>query len=82
MLMVATLQGGGSFRVSDRRPLFELPEGFIGGVLRIPFDVAPDDRRFIMQRTVDPGVAAATPVMVLIENWGQEVKATVRAHRR
>jgi hypothetical protein len=55
MLMVATLQGGGSFQVSDRHHLFELPDGFIGGALRFPFDVAPDDRRFIMQRTVDPG---------------------------
>ncbi|MDP2957572.1 MAG: hypothetical protein Q8N53_14195 [Longimicrobiales bacterium] len=64
--------------MSDRRPLFELPDGFIADATGFPFDITPDDQRFIMQRLV----AGVTPRMVLIENWGEEVKARVRGQRR
>ncbi len=82
VLMVATIQGGGSFGVSNRRPLFELPDSFIVGPLAFPFDVAPDDQRFIMQRTASSGGVAVVPPLVLVENWGAEVKERVRAQRR
>jgi hypothetical protein len=50
----------------------------MAGTVGFPFDVTPDDQRFIMMRTVAP----APPRMVLIENWGEEVKERVRAQRR
>ncbi|NJD18270.1 MAG: hypothetical protein FIA95_03175, partial [Gemmatimonadetes bacterium] len=74
VLMVAAAQGGASFQVSDRRALFKLPDGFTTAPLIFPFDVSPDDQRFIMQRALDLGDAAMMPRMVLIENWGEEVK--------
>ncbi|NJD18786.1 MAG: hypothetical protein FIA95_05820 [Gemmatimonadetes bacterium] len=82
VLMAATIQAGASFQVSGRRALFEIPDGFIFDAFGFPFDISPDDQRFIMQRTMDSGGGAVVPRMVLIENWGEEVKEKVRAQRR
>jgi eukaryotic-like serine/threonine-protein kinase len=41
-----------------------------------PFDIAPDDRRFIMTRQVK-AAEALTPTFLLVENWFEEVKARV-----
>jgi len=82
VLMAARVQGGASFQVAERRALFDLPDGVIAGPTVFPFDVAPDDQRFIMQRLVTTGEAAPRPPMVLIENWAEEVKEKVRAQGR
>jgi tRNA A-37 threonylcarbamoyl transferase component Bud32 len=82
VVMVATVEGGDGFQVSDRRALFKLPDGFTTGPLMYPFDVAPDDQRFIMQREVTTSGSAAWLPMVLIENWAEEVKERVRGQRR
>ncbi|HMU62678.1 MAG TPA: protein kinase, partial [Gemmatimonadales bacterium] len=41
-----------------------------------PFDISPDDKRFLMSRLVSAG-AAQTPTFLLVENWFEEVKAKV-----
>jgi Tol biopolymer transport system component len=82
VMMVAGVEAGAGFRVSGRRDLFKVPAGFYFNDVDFSFDVTPDDQRFIMQRAVAATEAAVTPPMVLIENWGEEVKARVRAQRR
>jgi len=44
-----------------------------------PFDISPDDKRFIMSREVTAG-AAEQPTFLLVENWFNEVKAKVRGN--
>jgi len=39
-----------------------------------PFDISPDDRRFLMLRRVDM-VKAEAPTFLLVENWFEELKA-------
>jgi Tol biopolymer transport system component len=82
VMMAAAVQTAGGFRVVERRALFAMPDGVRLSPFDFSFDVAPDDQRFIMQRLVSSGEAAAPPPMVLIENWAEEVKERVRAQRR
>lgn len=81
-MMAATVEGGETFRVTERRALFSLPIDVFAGWVGYPFDVTPDGQRFIMMRSVGPDEAPVTPPMVLVENWGEEVKEKMRAQRR
>jgi hypothetical protein len=81
-MMAATVEVGETFRVTERRALFLLPRDVDVDPLGMDFDVTADDQRFIMMRTVGPDEAPVTPPMVLVENWGQEVKERMRAQRR
>jgi eukaryotic-like serine/threonine-protein kinase len=81
-MMVATVDPGETFRVTERRALFSIPPEVMVATLGRDFDVTPDDQRFIMMRSVGPDEAPATSPMVLVENWGEEVKEKMRTQRR
>jgi hypothetical protein len=68
--------------VTERRALFSIPPEVMVATLGRDFDVTPDDQRFIMMRSVGPDEAPATSPMVLVENWGEEVKEKMRTQRR
>lgn len=43
-----------------------------------PFDVSPDDRRFIMVRVQQGDRRGPAPRLILIENWFEELKQKVQ----
>jgi hypothetical protein len=62
---------GPTFAVGERRVLFPASAYDFSGSYPL-YDVAPDDRRFLMVRGVSPeGETEA----ILIQNWFQELKA-------
>ncbi len=76
-----------SFRVTERIPLFTVPEGFIGrggtdAFVTGEYDVGPDGR-FLMMRPVgsgapdDEGDPSARPTVELVLNWFKELRARV-----
>jgi len=70
-LIAVTIQPGPTFTFSGQRVLFSASAySFVGGYPT--FDVAPDDRRFVMIRSVAP---SAETELVLIQNWAEELKA-------
>jgi Tol biopolymer transport system component len=75
-MMVATVETEDGLRVRERRVLFGLPPGFSLSPLSTPYDVSPDDQRFIMVRTLSSGSVERAP-LILVENWLQEVEARV-----
>jgi serine/threonine-protein kinase len=81
-MMAASVEMGETFRVTERRALFSLPPDVEVNALGMDFDLPPDDQRFIMMRSMGPDEAPVTPPMVLVENWGEEVKARMKAQRR
>jgi len=74
--MVTTqIRPGSAFAVGETRILFPASSYTLAGNYPL-YDVAPDDRRFLMVR----GVAGATETeLILTENWFEELKA--RAQR-
>ncbi|MGD2068656.1 MAG: protein kinase [Gemmatimonadota bacterium] len=77
-LIAASVETEGGFRVTERRTLFRIPDDIGLQSLHFPFDVSPDDRRFMMERTIVGTEAGGRPPLVLVENWIEEVKARVR----
>jgi len=76
-MMVAPMPAGPT-RLGARTKLFKLgndvylsPQEYY-----TPFDISPDDRRFIMARQVTPPDAKQAS-FILVENWFDEVKAKV-----
>ncbi len=75
-MTVAAVETEDGFRVRERRVLFGLPPGFSFSSLTTPYDLSPDDQRFIMVRTVGSGSVERAP-LILVENWLAEVEAAV-----
>ncbi len=67
--------GGVSPGLGERRKLFQLPNDLYLGQPEhyTPFDISPDDQRFIMMRTRLPAVRGRS-TFVLVENWFEEVR--------
>ena len=74
-MMVADVSDGQGFQVTARRPLFPLVPELFGSVNYTPWDISPDDRRFIMVRSLAGGQAGASSQVVLVTNWIQEMRA-------
>jgi serine/threonine-protein kinase len=69
-LVDVTVQPGATFTVSGQKVLFPAASySFVGGYAT--YDVAPDDRRFVMIRSVAP---SAETELVLVQNWAEELK--------
>ena len=69
-LIAVTIQPGPTFTFSGQKVLFSAANySFAGGYPT--YDVAPDDRRFVMIRSVAP---SAETELVLIQNWAEELK--------
>jgi serine/threonine-protein kinase len=75
MVSVA-VQTGRTFEVGERRVLFTLGPGYVLSRLTTPFDISPDDQRFVMVRDVQAERPERTP-LILVENWFEEVKEHV-----
>jgi len=69
--MVSTeIRPGPAFAVGETRTLFPAGNFTLAGNFAL-YDVAPDDKRFLMVQ----GVAAAETELILTENWFEELKA-------
>lgn len=68
-LMVAEVEGDGSFRVTRRVMLFPL-RGFLLGLGRALYTVSPDDRMFYMLRRSAPSPVAR---IMLVQNFLESV---------
>lgn len=72
--MVVTVQPGSTFTPGTPRALFSL-SGFRAARNRPQYDVAPDDRRFLMVRDFED---ESGEDLVYVENWFPELKAKVK----
>ena len=69
---------GATFVLGDQRVLFQAPSpAFVRATNHQQWDVAPDDRRFVMLRRIGlSGGANADPLTVIqVDNWLTELKA-------
>ncbi|MDH5284073.1 MAG: serine/threonine-protein kinase [Gemmatimonadota bacterium] len=78
-MVAVAVPAQGPSQLGARQVLFRLPEG---AYLRdqeyyTPFDITPDDRRFIMARLVRAGSTEAAS-FIIVENWFDEVRAKLR----
>jgi Tol biopolymer transport system component len=76
-LMAVEVAPGSAFQAGTPRPLFPLA-GYRSARNRQQYDVAPDDRHFVMIR--DPRDEAGAAV-VYVDGWFEEFEAKVRAKR-
>jgi serine/threonine-protein kinase len=73
-LMTVDLVPGATFAAGTPRPLFPLT-GYRSAWNRQQYDIAPDDRRFLMIREAD---ASGPGTVVYVENWLPELRAKLR----
>jgi len=66
----------GPSQLGARATLFRLPDGVYlsDAEYYAPFDITPDNQRFIMARWAQAEDAGAAS-FILVENWFEEVKA-------
>jgi serine/threonine-protein kinase len=78
-MVVAPAQGGATPQFGARRILFNLGDDLYltSSERYTPFDLMPDDQRFIMARVVRRAEATER-TFVLVENWFEELKAKVK----
>jgi hypothetical protein len=78
-MVVAPVQGGTTLQLGARRILFNLGDDLYltGSEHYTPFDLSPDDKRFIMARVVRRA-ADRERTFVLVENWFEELGAKVK----
>ena len=70
-MVAVTVRPGTTFTVTGQKVLFPAASySFAGGYPT--YDVAPDDSRFVMIRSVAP---SAETELVLVQNWAEELKA-------
>jgi serine/threonine-protein kinase len=77
-MMVVDVETSPSFRAGAPRMLFEGdPDWASGDISGTTYDVAPDDQRFVMARAAGSGEEAPKPVVVLVNNFVEELKARI-----
>lgn len=77
MMIAAQIGAGPTFTVSDRKTLFKVGSEYLSAAKYTPWDISPDDKRFIMVR--NRGVQQGTMApLVLVEHWVEELKAKTR----
>jgi hypothetical protein len=79
-MMVAPVPAAGPSQLGARVKLFTLGNAIYLGPQEYytPFDISPDDRRFIMARQVTPPDSVKSS-FILVENWLDELKGKVGA---
>jgi serine/threonine-protein kinase len=77
-IMLAPLAAGPGFVVADRRALFKLGPEYVTSANYTPWDVAPDDQRFLMVRSMTTGQSQQNSSLILVTHWFEEVKAKTR----
>ncbi len=68
--------GSGEFAVDERLTLFSV-DGYSLSANYTPFDIDSADERFLMVRRAGSGDDALPSVMILVENWHEELKEKV-----
>ena len=82
-LMVVPIAPGPGFAPGEARRLFSLaPSGIVGSVFVPFYDLAPDDKRFLMVRLATVSQTAGAGQLVVVDNWDEEIKAKLRAGKR
>jgi hypothetical protein len=78
-MVVTPVQGGATLQLGTRRILFNLGDDLYltASEHYTPFDLSPDDQRFLMARVVRRAADRAR-AFVLVENWFEELKARVK----
>jgi hypothetical protein len=69
-MVAVTVQPGSTFTATGQKVLFSAASFSFAGTYPT-YDVAPDDRRFVMIRSVAPSVETE---LVLVQNWAEELK--------
>ncbi|GMV05967.1 MAG: hypothetical protein AMXMBFR53_22440 [Gemmatimonadota bacterium] len=77
-MVAARVRTEDGVRVVARSALFRIPDDVDVGTVMTPYDVTPDDQRFIMARRM-PGAEAR---LLLIENFAEEVKRALAGRDR
>ena len=82
-MVVTSVAGGASPDLGERRVLFSLPADlYLGNPEHYtPFDISPDDQRFIMARQARPSTPGRPGTFVLVENWFEELKTRMGTSR-
>ncbi|MDP3767454.1 MAG: hypothetical protein Q8S13_05525, partial [Dehalococcoidia bacterium] len=73
-LVAAEILAGPTFTVGRQRALFPA-SGYVADASHRLYDIAPDDRRFLMIRERSGGERAD---LILVQNWFEELRAKVR----
>ena len=73
-MVAVTVQPGATFNVTGHRVLFPAVEYSFAGAYPT-YDLAPDDSRFVMIRSVAP---SAETELVLVQHWSEELKRRTR----
>jgi serine/threonine-protein kinase len=77
-MMAAQISAAAQFIVAERRLLFKVGPEYVLSNNYTPFDVSPDDRRFIMVRRRQSSQAQEAAPLILVENWLTELKAKIK----
>jgi serine/threonine-protein kinase len=77
-MMVAPVSTSQGFVVADRRVLFKLGSEYATGANYTPWDLSPDDQRFLLVRNRAATQAQTSSSLILISNWFGELKAKTR----
>ena len=76
---VVTIHPGTPFTADAPRVLFAIPDRVRGrGLARGAFAITPDDQRFLMVRDNSWEEMAGTPVVVVVENFFDELRAKLK----
>ena len=77
-MVAATVETEPEFRVVDRETLFTIPSGVLVSNGTTFYDVALDDRQFLMGRTYQGGGGdEGTPSFILVLNFFEELRERV-----
>ena len=62
--------------MTERQTLFPVPPNqYLLPNNDTPYDISPDDRRFLLMRRAGSGDEAPQTALILVENWFEELKA-------
>ncbi len=75
-MVAAQVSPSTAFEVGERRRLFSVDQFILSGAYT-PFDISPDDQRFLMVRAAGIGDEGPASALILVENWFEELKAKV-----
>ena len=73
-LIAAQVATDPTFARGEQRVLFELGAEYLLSNNYSPFDIHPDDERFLMMRLAGVESASGAGQLIVVENWFEEVK--------
>ncbi|HET7240821.1 MAG TPA: hypothetical protein VFI77_06660, partial [Gemmatimonadales bacterium] len=73
-MMSVGIRPGATFGFEQPRPLFSIA-AYVGGGAMPPYDVSPDDKRFVMLRETS---ASERSEFIVVQNWTEELRARTK----